>query len=84
MAFLPSNRCNARTCASRARYSDAGTTSSPAAAAVTALALIRRRQVNTWLPLMPCWWATIDMLNAGKHVSTTIRSFSSGVRRLRR
>jgi transposase InsO family protein len=34
MAFLPSSRCSSRTCASSARYSDAGTTSSPAAAAV--------------------------------------------------
>ena len=36
MAFLPSSRCNSRTYASSSRYSDAGTTSSPAAAAASA------------------------------------------------
>jgi len=46
MAFLPSSRCSSRTCASSARYLDAGTTSSPAAAAVNAPCAINRRQVK--------------------------------------
>ena len=84
MAFLPSSRCSSRTCASKARYSDAGTTSSPAAAAVNAPWLISLRHVKTWLPLMPCWRATSDTLMPGKYVSSTILTFSSGVHRLRR
>src|SRR5215471_489331 len=45
--FLPSSRCNSRTWCCRARYSEAGTTSSPAPTANSAPSAYSRRQVNT-------------------------------------
>jgi len=54
------------------------------ATSVSAPWAISLRQVNIWLPLMPCCRATSDTLMPGKYVSSTIRTFSSGVQRLRR
>lgn len=66
------------------KYSDAGTTSSPALATVSAPCAISPRQVNSCPAPMPRWRATSDTLMSGRHVSSAIRTFYSGVQRLRR
>ena len=62
----------------------AGTTSSPAPAAVSAPCAISLRQVKSWLPAIPCRRATSETVLPGRFVSSTIRTFSSVLHRRRR
>jgi hypothetical protein len=66
------------------RYSEAGTTSSPAPTADSAPSAYSRRQVNTWSGAIPCCRATSDTDIPGTKFSWTIRAFSSADQRRRR
>src|SRR5215475_9233858 len=83
-AFLPSSRCSSRTWFCRARYFEAGTTSSPLPAAVNDPCATSRRQVNSWFGATPCRRATRLTVMPGSKVSSTIRTFSDAVQRRRR
>src|ERR1044071_6992239 len=82
--FLPSSRCSSRTWYCRARYSEVGTTSSPAPTANSAPSAYSRRQVKSWFGATPCCRATSDTDIPGAKVSCTIRAFSSADQRRRR
>src|ERR1043165_6862489 len=82
--FLPSSRCSSRPWYCRARYSEVGTTSSPAPTANSAPSAYSRRQVKSWFGATPCCRATSDTDIPGAKVSCTIRAFSSADQRRRR
>ena len=79
MVFLPSRLWSLLTYTCTARHSNAGATSSPAPAAVSALCAINRLQVKSWPAPVPCQRPTSNTLMPGEYVSSTIRTFSSGV-----
>src|SRR5262249_1021226 len=82
--FFPRSRLSSRTWFCKARYSEAGTTSSPLPAAVRLPCATSRRQVNNWFGATPCRRATRLTVIPGSKVSSTMRTFSGAVQRRRR